>query len=108
MHWDHTTPLTRAVALRLAEDDLPAQALSQAAGAVLYSTYGITNPDVLTQLLPSARATYQALRGLSHDKHLVDPLVRRQTRHSLALDTEALPRTGHVTWGLDGDHRLGT
>lgn len=85
---------------------MPAQALSQTAGAVLDSTFGITNPDVLTQLLPTTRATYQALRGLSHDEHLVDSLVRRQIRHTLALDSKAPPRAGHVSWDLDRmDHR---
>lgn len=84
---------------------MPAQALSQTAGAVLDSTFGITKPDVLTQLLPTTRATYQALRGLPHDKHLVDPLVRRQIRHTLALDSKAPPRAGHVTWELDGNHQ---
>ena len=87
---------------------MPAQALSQTAGAVLDSTFGITKPDVLTQLLPTTRATYQALRGLPHDKHIVDPLVHRQIRHTLALDTEDLSRRGHITWELDGDHRAAT
>ena len=105
VHWDHSTAISRTISIHLAEDDMPAQAFSPAAAAVLDSTYGITNPDLLAQLLPSTRATYHALRGLPHDKNLVDPLVRRQIRHSLALDGEALPGAGHVTWELDGDHR---
>lgn len=84
---------------------MPAQALSPAAANVLDTTFGITNPDLLAQLLPTVRATYQALRGIPHDKHLVDPLVHRQIRHTLALDAETLTRAGHVTWELDGGHR---
>ncbi|GAB96649.1 hypothetical protein KILIM_044_00380 [Kineosphaera limosa NBRC 100340] len=108
MHWDHSTVISRTVSILLAEDELPSQAFSPAAAAVLDSTYGITNPDLLAHLLPTARATYQALRGLPHDKHIVDPLVHRQIRHTLALDTEDLSRRGHITWELDGDHRAAT
>lgn len=108
MHWDHSTAISRTVSILLAEDELPAQAFSPAAAAVLDSTYGITNPDLLAQLLPTVRATYQALRGLPHDKHLVDPLVQRQIRHTLALDSEDLSRAGHITWALDGRHRAAT
>lgn len=97
--------ISRTVSILLAEDELPSQAFSPAAAAVLDSTYGITNPDLLGQLLPTARATYQALRGLPHDRRLVDPLARRQVRHTLALDSEDLSRAGHVTWELDGRHR---
>ncbi|AXH97060.1 hypothetical protein [Ornithinimicrobium avium] len=108
MRWDHSAPVTRAVALRLAEEDLPAQALSSTAAAFMDSGYGITNPDLLAQLLPSTRATYQTLRGLPHDQRLVDPIVRRQIRHTLALDREDPPRAGHIIWELDGHHRAAT
>lgn len=106
--WDHSTAISRTVSILLAEDDVPAQAFSPAAAAVLASTFGITNPDLLAQLLPTVRATYQALRGLPHDKHIVDPLVQRQIRHTLTLDREAPPRAGHITWELDGHHRAAT
>lgn len=108
MHWDHSTAICRTVSIILAEDDVTPQALPRTAAAILDSVYGITNPDFLTQLLLSTRATYQALRGLPHDEHLVDPLVHRQIRHTLALDAETLTRAGHVTWELDGGHRVAT
>ncbi len=50
--------ISRTVSILLAEDELPSQAFSPAAAAVLDSTYGITNPDLLAHLLPTARATY--------------------------------------------------
>jgi len=108
VHWDHSTAISRTVSILLAEDDVPTQAFSPAAAAVLDSTYGITNPDLLAQLLPTVRATYQALRGLPHDKHIVDPIVHRQIRHTLALDAETLTRAGHINWELDGGHRAAT
>ena len=105
VHWDHSTAISRTVSILLAEDELPAQAFSPAVAAVLDSTFGITNPDLLGQLLPTARATNQALRGLPQDKHIVDPLARRQVRHTLDLDSEDLSRRGHITWELDMGHR---
>ncbi|MEO7059867.1 MAG: hypothetical protein ABI083_09120 [Lapillicoccus sp.] len=98
----HSAPdalMARTVALRLA--DTAGQALPKAAEALLEATYGISHPDALATLLPTICATYRALQGTAHEHTRVDPLVRRQIRHSLALDGRDLTTGVDVTWDPD-------
>lgn len=100
LHWRHHAAIARTVALRLA--DTPAPRLPEDAEALLEAGYGIGHPDALARLLPTICATTQALHGPAHDPAHVDPLVRRQIRHSLALNAHPLTKAADITWDLDG------
>ena len=70
--------------------------------AHLEAMYGITHPDALAPLLPTVKATVRALEGLHQDHSHVDPIVRRQLRHTSMLDGRELTPSGDVDWGLHG------
>ena len=96
VRWGHDAAIARTVALDLA--DTPAPRLPEDAETLLEANYGISHPDALARLVPTICATSQALHGLAHEPANVDPLVRRQIQHSLALDGRALTTRGDITW----------
>lgn len=99
MHWPPDALITRRLALRLA--DQPAHDLTRAAAALLEADYGISHPNALDQLVPRIRATSQALAGHPHQPAHLDPLVRRQLRHTLTLDARPPGRHADIPWDLD-------
>ena len=66
--------------------------------AHLEAVYGITHPDALAPLLPRIKATVRALHGLHQDHPQVDPIVRRQLRHTSMRDGHKLTSRGDIDW----------
>lgn len=92
--------LVREVSLRLADDD--GDVFADRATAHLEAVYGITHPEALERLIPKVTATVRALHGLHQDHARVDPIVRRQLRHTTMRDGRELTSRGDAVWTLDG------
>ncbi|MFZ1374303.1 MAG: hypothetical protein WAS01_10955 [Nostocoides sp.] len=76
----------------------PGVVLDGHVAAHLEAVYGITHPDALAPLLPRIKATVRALHGLHQDHPQVDPIVRRQLRHTSMRDGHKLTSRGDIDW----------
>lgn len=95
----HTARISREAALCLAENDLPST-LRQQIETHFESVWGTTHPDALAAAIPAITAAHEALIGRAHDKRLLDPIVRRQLRHTLTLDGGPLAGAGDISWEI--------
>lgn len=95
----HTARISREAALWLAENDLPST-LRQQIETHFESVWGTTHPDALAAVIPAITAAHEALMGRPHDKRLLDPIVRRQLRHTLTLDGGPLAGAGDIAWEI--------
>ena len=81
-------------------DHMPEGPAAKAALGALDATYGITHPDDVAALEPGITAAYQALTGLPHQAAALDTILRRQLRHSLAVDGRPATKTEDIAWDL--------
>ena len=81
-------------------DHMPEGAAAKAALGALDANYGITHPDDVADLEPGITAAYQALTGLPHQAAALDTILRRQLRHSLAVDGRPVTKSEDIAWEL--------
>jgi len=84
---DDEQQIIRATALTLTDTHVTGLAgLTEWIEEHLDGVYGISHPRPLSWLLPAIKATHHALIGTPDDTQPVDPITRRQLRHTLTQD----------------------